>query len=139
MILDKELFDEFIEKMPLLCVDGLVISQDKILLLKRNDEPAKGEWWFPGGRVFKNETLETSIIRKLKEETNLDVRIERQLCVYETIFEKKHTVNICYVLSCSNSHIKLNDDHSEFNWFELKNLPTVDERVYQVIKNYLNS
>lgn len=138
MMIDKELFEKCVDNLPILCVDGLIISGNKILLLKRNNEPAKGEWWFPGGRVFKNETLDDAIIRKSKEETNLDVVIEKQLCVYETIFEKKHTVNVCYVLSLTSSFIKLNDDHIEFDWFDLMNLPILDDRVHQVIKKYIN-
>ena len=36
------------------------------LLLLRDNEPEKDNWWFPGGRVIKGETLENAVIRKDK-------------------------------------------------------------------------
>jgi ADP-ribose pyrophosphatase YjhB (NUDIX family) len=108
--------------------------ENKILLLKRLNYPAKGEWWFPGGRVLKNEKISDSIIRKVKEETNLNVEIISQIGVYETIFEKKHTVNIYFLLKNLNSEIILNSEHEKYFWFDLVNLPKLDNRVLNIIK-----
>lgn len=59
--------------MPIPCVD-LVVEDEKgmILLIKRNNEPVKGEWWFPGGRVHLLETREQAAVRKLKEECGFE-------------------------------------------------------------------
>jgi len=134
MYIDIELYHKIIENMPILCVDGLILMENKILLLKRLNYPAKGEWWFPGGRVLKNEKISDSIIRKVKEETNLNVEIISQIGVYETIFEKKHTVNICFLLKNLNSEIILNSEHEKYFWFDLVNLPKLDNRVLNIIK-----
>lgn len=134
MYIDIELYHKIIENMPILCVDGLILMENKILLLKRLNYPAKGEWWFPGGRVLKNEKISDSIIRKVKEETNLNVEIISQIGVYETIFEKKHTVNIYFLLKNLNSEIILNSEHEKYFWFDLVNLPKLDNRVLNIIK-----
>lgn len=46
--------------------------QDRILLLLRNpDKPQGNMWCIPGGKVEKNETPETAVIREVWEETGL--------------------------------------------------------------------
>jgi len=99
-------YNLILKKMPIICVDLLIIFNNKCLLLKRDNEPAKGQYWFPGGRIFKLETLKDATIRKAKEETNLDCEFINIISVEETIFNKNenmftdvHTVNICCILS----------------------------------------
>lgn len=59
--------------MPIPCVDLLVEDENgRILMIKRANEPAKGQWWFPGGRVHFLETREQAAKRKLKEECGLE-------------------------------------------------------------------
>jgi ADP-ribose pyrophosphatase YjhB (NUDIX family) len=38
-----------------------------LLLLRTKNEPAKGEWWFPGGRIKKGESLEQASHREVKD------------------------------------------------------------------------
>lgn len=60
--------------MPLLCVDGVIRnSSDRVLLVKRSNEPLKGRWWVPGGRVLKGESLEQAFRRKMRQELGLKV------------------------------------------------------------------
>ena len=50
----------------------IIIENNKVLLIQQK----KGNWGFPKGRVEKNETECETAIREVKEETNLDVKIE---------------------------------------------------------------
>lgn len=47
-------------------------NDNEILLTKRAVEPGKGYWCLPGGFIESGETIEESVSRELKEETNLD-------------------------------------------------------------------
>ena len=49
----------------------LVDQKKRILLVKRLNEPAKGLWWVPGGRVHMGETRTAAAVRKLHEECGL--------------------------------------------------------------------
>jgi 8-oxo-dGTP diphosphatase len=46
-----------------------------VLLVKRGREPLKGDWSLPGGAVEVGETLERALVREVREETCLDVRV----------------------------------------------------------------
>lgn len=52
-------------------VDAVVIHSGHVLLVRRRAEPGKGLWAFPGGFVDKNESLQSAVIRELREETRL--------------------------------------------------------------------
>ena len=43
-----------VEHVPIVSVDLIVTHDDGIVLGKRTNEPAKGEWFPPGGRVRKH-------------------------------------------------------------------------------------
>ena len=136
-MIDDSLYNKIIDVLPILCVDGFIVDDDKILLLKRNNYPAINEWWVPGGRVVKNELLCDSIIRKVKEETGLDVEILNQIGITETIFETKHTVNVCFNLrvKSDNINITINSEHSEYKWFKMDILPiNINSELYKIIK-----
>ena len=62
------------------CVGAVIFdTEHRICLVRRANEPSKGTWAFPGGRVEPDETSEDAIIREVMEETGLHVTIEREL------------------------------------------------------------
>src|SRR5947208_773903 len=60
---------------PVLGVGAVVVDGDRVLLVKRGHEPLKGEWSLPGGAVELGETLETAIVREVREETGLEIDV----------------------------------------------------------------
>jgi len=67
MYIPDEEYKYILKNMPILCVDLLIMHDGRCLLLKRDNEPAKGEYWFAGGRVRKLETIESAAKRIAKE------------------------------------------------------------------------
>lgn len=60
------------------CVGGIVRSQDgRLLLVLRGQEPAKGTWSVPGGRVHPGESDADATAREVLEETAVPVRVGR--------------------------------------------------------------
>ncbi|HET6291127.1 MAG TPA: NUDIX domain-containing protein [Amycolatopsis sp.] len=56
------------------CVGGIVHDDlGRILLIRRANDPGRGLWSVPGGRVKPGETDEVAVIREMREETGLDV------------------------------------------------------------------
>lgn len=58
-----------------LTVDALVVQSGHLLLVERRARPGKGLWALPGGFISPTETLRQSMLRELKEETNIKVPV----------------------------------------------------------------
>ena len=63
---------------------GTVIQFDSsgIVLVRRAIEPGYGKWVFPGGYVDRGEEITLAAIREAREESGLDVRIDRLINIY---------------------------------------------------------
>jgi 8-oxo-dGTP diphosphatase len=71
---------------PMIGVGGVVIDDDRALLIRRGSEPLRGEWSIPGGSLELGETLEEGVARELLEETGLEVRVRGMIEIFERIF-----------------------------------------------------
>jgi len=70
---------------PIVGVGGVVIENGRALLIRRGTEPLKGQWSIPGGTLELGETLSEGVVRELKEETWLEVRVLDMIEVFERI------------------------------------------------------
>jgi 8-oxo-dGTP diphosphatase len=66
-------------------VDGIILDEDKnhIVLIKRKYPPYQGHYALPGGFIDKGETPESAVVREVKEETNLQVKIMERIGHYD--------------------------------------------------------
>jgi len=141
MNIPSELYQSILASMPILCADAVIVNEEKCLLLLRDNEPAKGTYWFPGGRVQKNELIKDAVLRKAKEETNLTCVFEKIISIEETMFEKQgnmltdvHTVNVCCLLRPLNiDELQVDRLHSGFKWVD-----ALDESYHLGINNPLS-
>lgn len=127
--------------MPIACVDLIIVCQDKYLLMKRNNPPAKNQWWFCGGRVMKGETIEHAAIRKAKEETGLDVSIRNLVCVTETDFPDgmcsipTHTINMTYLAISHSFEVNKDYQNCEHKWVSINEIPhDLDIRLQDALR-----
>jgi 8-oxo-dGTP diphosphatase len=60
---------------PIVGVGAVVVENDRVLLVRRANEPLKGEWSLPGGAVEVGETLRDAVTREVLEETGLEVDV----------------------------------------------------------------
>ncbi|MCH8087573.1 MAG: NUDIX hydrolase, partial [Chloroflexi bacterium] len=60
---------------PRVASGAIVRYEEKLVLLRREIEPAYGKWVFPGGFVDRGETLEAAAMREAQEEAGVDVEI----------------------------------------------------------------
>ena len=67
---------------PKVAVAVITGKEGKVLLGRRNHDPKNGLWTFPSGYANAGEALEDAAYRETKEETGIEVRLERLLAVY---------------------------------------------------------
>ena len=71
---------------PVVGVGGVVVREDRVLLVRRGSEPLKGQWSIPGGTLELGETITEGVARELREETGLAVQVLDLIEVFERIF-----------------------------------------------------
>ncbi|MBU2560394.1 NUDIX hydrolase [archaeon] len=107
-------------------VDAVIERDGKILLIKRKNEPFKGDFALPGGFVEYNESAEDAIKREAEEETGLDITIKALLGVYSKPGRdpRGHVVSICYVATAIGEERGGSDaaDAAFFTLVEIKKL-----------------
>ena len=67
---------------PKLAAVVLVYTEGQLVMVRRGIEPALGRWSFPSGYVDRGEAVEDAAIREVKEETGLDIRVDRLVGLY---------------------------------------------------------
>jgi colanic acid biosynthesis protein WcaH len=114
----SSLYNLIINVLPIASVEAVIFKDNSLLFLLRNHSPVKGQWWFPGGRIWKGETLEQALAREVKEETGLEVVESELVNVYSRIFDERHDITIVYYCKCKPDKIKLDGEHSEYKYFK---------------------
>ncbi|MGD0071826.1 MAG: NUDIX hydrolase [Candidatus Bathyarchaeia archaeon] len=107
---------------PIVGIGAVIVSQGKIALIKRGNEPSKGKWSIPGGLVELGESLEHAVIREVKEETCLDVENPSLIDVVDNVDldekskVKYHYVIIDYLVHVKNGTVQAASDAAELRW-----------------------
>ena len=138
---------------------GLIIKDEKIVLIKKVGGPYNGKLDLPGGTIEWGETPEQTLIRELNEEVGIDVikyeLFDANSIIFEWIhkeeLERGHHLGIFYkVLDYNNElleDIKIdekNDDSLGAKFYEIDKLKkyeyyaTLDKefgRLYEEFKN----
>lgn len=130
-MLDSEIFQTVIENAPLVSIDLCIVCDGSLLLGLRNNEPLKGGWFTPGGRILKNEAWTESLKRIALSELGLQVDGSehfRLMGVWDHFYENSvisenistHYVNLPHYMRIEHlPDLKLDNQHNEMAWFDL--------------------
>lgn len=139
-ILPLNKYKELLRNWPVFTVDVMFFNRDmtKVLLFKRNYEPVKGAYFATGGRLNKNEKIVDCAVRQVRKEAG--VKINKKGLIFGGVQEEihknskfknisYHAVGVFFIYKLSNEKIKLDDQHSEYKWFEVE-----DKKIHPLIK-----
>jgi len=107
---------------PIVGVGAVVLDGSRVVLVKRANEPLKGEWSLPGGAVDVGETLEEAIRREVLEETGLEVEVGPIVDVLDRIRcdpdgrVKFHYVLIDFLCRPTGGELRGASDAEEATW-----------------------
>ncbi len=85
---------------PIIGVGGVIFHGPSVLLVKRNQEPGKGDWSLPGGVVELGETLTDALKREIQEEVSVGIEIGGLARLLDRIiYDRKKRVQYHYVIA----------------------------------------
>ncbi|MGL5615845.1 MAG: NUDIX hydrolase [Sarcina sp.] len=133
-------YDKTIYEKPSVTVDMVLFSVDdkeidsskrrnlekelKVLLVKRENYPFKGYLAIPGGFIDINKSLEESVYKKLKEETNIEDAYFEQLYTWGDVNRdpRMRVISASYMALVNKNNLKeLKDNKAEdIGWFTVK-------------------
>jgi len=98
-------------------VAAIIHQHGKILATQRGYGEHQGMWEFPGGKIETGETEEDAIIREIREELNVEIRVEKKVCTVEYDYPKFHLVMHCFWCSIGKGELELKE-HQSARWLE---------------------
>jgi 8-oxo-dGTP diphosphatase len=119
---------------------GTIIADDRgrIVLVKRAIEPGYGKWVFPGGYVDRGEAVQVAAVREAREETGLEVRLERLVNIYS--YAGRTPVIVVYAAVMTGGCLGCDDEGLEARFFEPDQIPW-DELAFrstgEALREYL--
>ncbi len=126
-MIDKTIYSEIHKLMPIPCVDLVIYKNDKILLVKRKEEPAKGQYWFPGGRILRNESFKEAATRLALKEVGLKIDKIEGIGTGNLEFKEdpfghgNGTHAVTFIYKCvTTDDPSLDGNHEDFLWWNGK-------------------
>jgi len=131
-------------------VRAIIIKDNKVLTIKRT-KPDETYWVIPGGGVENKETNEEALIREIKEELGVDIKIDK--LILEMDSKKIETINQKeYFYFCSIEGGKIGSGEGpefekgsryigvhDIEWLNIKDIPSINLRpnkIKEIVKNY---
>ena len=112
---------------PSVCVGAVAIDDNRLLLVRRKNEPGLGSWSVPGGRVEPGETVQEAVVRELLEETGVEGVCTGLIGVVERIGDDHHFVILDYSVEVlAPSTPMAASDALEARWVPLHEVAELD-------------
>ena len=147
-LLDDSIFAGIIASTPLVSIDLIVWNKSaEVLLGKRQNRPAMGYWFVPGGRIRKNERLCEALKRIAQGELGLTATAGKLLGAFDHFYDDNtfgtpgfgtHYVALGYELTISADTPIIQDaQHTDFKWWNVDAL-LLSEEVHPNTKLYFS-
>ena len=145
-MLDDTTFKTIIDSAPLISIDILLKKDNKFLLGKRVNKPAKGYFFSTGGRINKNESIDNAMAREALSELNIELKsIPKFIGVFEHFYNDSiyknvstHYVDIAYEYEVKEIPNLPTEQHSEYKWFTIDEL-LESKQVHKYTKDYFRN
>ncbi len=145
-MLNLEEFTNLIETAPLVAIDLIIRGEGGYLLGMRNNQPAKGNWFVPGGRIFKNETISHAIKRISIKEIGVEINIKDVgfYGVFEHFYDNSFVsskVSTHYVVLAYSLSLELDEEmlplsqHNKYRYFDKKGMSNNND-IHKYTKDY---
>ncbi len=117
---------------PIVAVGTIILENDRIVLVRRANEPARGLWTFPGGAVALGEGLREAAQREALEETGLQVEVGELATVLDHVVRDEagrtqyHYVIVDYLAKPTGGVLQPGSDVSDARWASLDDVNALE-------------
>ncbi len=109
---------------PKVVAGTIPMADGRLLLLRRNIQPARGKWTFPGGFVDWGETVAGAALRETLEETGLRVNLDGLVGVYS--YPEMPVVIVVYRARVAGGTLDPSHEVQELAWLTPGEIPWDD-------------
>ncbi len=125
---------------PTLTVDGVIVRDDEIVLIRRGRGPFKGRLALPGGILEYGEKAEDAVVREVLEETGIKTMVLELLGVYSDPRRdpRGHFITLAYHLKATGGELVSGDDAGEVVSVPLDSIPPLAFDHDRIVMEFLN-
>ncbi|MGD9101039.1 MAG: NUDIX domain-containing protein, partial [Anaerolineae bacterium] len=109
--------------MHILGTAAIIVDDGRVLLTRRHDAPL---WVVPGGHLEKGESVPCGCLREVKEETGLEVEIERLVGLYarkRSLGSATGPMNFVFTCRVTGGALQLSDETTAIRYWPFQALP----------------
>lgn len=119
--------DQPAQTSPTLGVGAIVVRHGHLLMVRRAQQPARGLWSVPGGKVERSEYLSDALRREVREETGLDVEVGELAGFFEVIGDDAHYVIMDFLATYTGAdEPRPGDDVDLARWVPLDDIASLE-------------
>ena len=112
---------------PIQVVAAVIVSGNMILACRRSPmKSAGGKWEFPGGKVEPHESPETALIREIREELGIVIKLGERIARSDTRVGDFSIDLASYWASVAGPNPTSSTDHDELRWIAIPDLHQLD-------------
>ena len=104
---------------------AVIVKENKIFATQRGYGEFKGGWEFPGGKIEPGEKPKETVVREIKEELDLNVKVGDLITTIEYDYPTFHLTMRCYWTYVNYGDVVLKE-HQAAKWLTKEELDSVD-------------
>ena len=123
---------------PRVAVDGLVVHADKLVTVRRGNDPFRGMLALPGGFVELGERVEDAVVREVREETGLETRLVRLVGVFSDPKRdpRGHVVSLAYALEETGGRLTAGSDAADVVLVDADDVPPMAFDHREIVRQW---
>ena len=104
---------------------AIIVKDNRIFATQRGYGEFKDGWEFPGGKLEPGESAREALVREIREELDVDIRVGKLLETVEYDYPEFHLTMHCFICELLSEEIVLKE-HEDARWLKEEELDTVD-------------